>query len=150
MSIRCAIYTRKSTEEVKNQEVNIPDIQQQRSTCEHYILAQADNGWEVVEKHCDDGGYSGENMDRPGLQELLYDVEAGLVNCVVVHKIDRLTRSLPDFAKIARLFDKHGVRLTSVTQSFDTSNSMDRLMLNVLLGFGQYEQEIAGNYEIAD
>jgi DNA invertase Pin-like site-specific DNA recombinase len=142
MTIRCAIYTRKSSEEGLEQQFN--SLDNQRLAGENYILSQASEGWEIVEKRYDDGGYSGGNVDRPGLQELLRDIEAGLINCVVVYKIDRLTRSLLDFAKIVELFDKHGVSFVAVTQSFNTSNSMGRLMLHVLLSFAQYERELTG------
>ncbi len=107
-------------------------------------MSQAHEGWEIIQKHYDDGGYSGGNMDRPGLQELFHDIELGLVDCVVVYKIDRLTRSLLDFSKIVEIFDKHNVSFGAVTQSFNTSNSMGRLMLNVLLSFAQYERELTG------
>jgi DNA invertase Pin-like site-specific DNA recombinase len=142
MTIRCAIYTRKSTEEGLEQQFN--SLDNQRLSGENYVLSQASKGWETIEKHYDDGGYSGGNMDRPGLQELFCDIKAGLINCVVVYKIDRLSRSLLDFAKIVELFDKHGVSFVAVTQSFDTSNSMGRLMLNILLSFAQYERELTG------
>jgi DNA invertase Pin-like site-specific DNA recombinase len=140
MTIRCAIYTRKSTEEGLEQQFN--SLDNQRLACENYIMSQAGEGWESVAKHYDDGGYSGGNTERPGLQELFKDIEVGLVNCVVVYKIDRLTRSLLDFAKIVELFDKHSVSFVAVTQSFNTSNSMGRLMLHVLLSFAQYEREL--------
>jgi DNA invertase Pin-like site-specific DNA recombinase len=142
MTIRCAIYTRKSTEEGLEQQFN--SLDNQRLSGENYVLSQASKGWETIEKHYDDGGYSGGNIDRPGLQELFRDIKAGLINCVVVYKIDRLSRSLLDFAKIVELFDKHNVSFVAVTQSFDTSNSMGRLMLNVLLSFAQYERELTG------
>lgn len=142
MTIRCAIYTRKSHEEGLEQSFNSLDAQ--RISGESYIASQAHEGWEIVQKHYDDGGYSGSNMDRPGLQELFHDIELGLVDCVVVYKIDRLTRSLLDFSKIVEVFDRHNVSFVAVTQSFNTSNSMGRLMLNVLLSFAQYERELTG------
>jgi DNA invertase Pin-like site-specific DNA recombinase len=140
--MRCAIYTRKSSEEGLEQQFN--SLDNQRLAGENYIMSQASEGWEVAAKRYDDGGYSGGNMDRPGLQELFRDIEASLINCVVVYKIDRLTRSLLDFAKIVELFDKHNVSFVAVTQSFNTSNSMGRLMLHVLLSFAQYERELTG------
>jgi DNA invertase Pin-like site-specific DNA recombinase len=142
MTIKCAIYTRKSSEEGLEQNFNSLDAQ--RISGESYIMSQAHEGWEIIEKHYDDGGYSGGNMDRPALKELLNDIESGLINCVVVYKIDRLSRSLLDFAKIVELFDKYKVSFVAVTQSFNTSNSMGRLMLNVLLSFAQYERELSG------
>lgn len=141
MTVRCAIYTRKSTDEGLEQAFN--SLDNQRLAGESYVMSQTHEGWEIIEKHYDDGGYSGGNMDRPAFQGLLQDIEAGLVNCVVVYKIDRLTRSLLDFAKIVEIFDKHNVSFVAVTQSFNTSNSTGRLMLNVLLSFAQYEREIS-------
>jgi DNA invertase Pin-like site-specific DNA recombinase len=142
MTIQCAIYTRKSSEEGLEQQFN--SLDNQRLAGESYVLSQASEGWEIIDKRYDDGGYSGGNIDRPGLQELFRDIETGLINCVVVYKIDRLTRSLLDFAKIVELFDKHSVSFVAVTQSFNTSNSMGRLMLHVLLSFAQYERELTG------
>ena len=141
MTVRCAIYTRKSTDEGLEQAFN--SLDNQRLAGESYVMSQAHEGWEIIEKHYDVGGYSGGNMDRPAFQELLQDIEADLVNCVVVYKIDRLTRSLLDFAQIVEIFDKHNVSFVAVTQSFNTSNSMGRLMLNVLLSFAQYERELS-------
>jgi DNA invertase Pin-like site-specific DNA recombinase len=140
--MKCAIYTRKSTDEGLEQAFN--SLDNQRLAGESYVMSQAHEGWEFSIKRYDDGGFSGGNMDRPGLQELFRDIEAGLVNCVVVYKIDRLTRSLLDFSKIVEIFDKHSVSFVAVTQSFNTSNSMGRLMLNVLLSFAQYERELTG------
>jgi DNA invertase Pin-like site-specific DNA recombinase len=142
MTIQCAIYTRKSSEEGLEQQFN--SLDNQRLAGESYVLSQASEDWKVIPKRYDDGGYSGGNIDRPGLQELFRDIESGLINCVVVYKIDRLTRSLLDFAKIVELFDKNSVSFVAVTQSFNTSNSMGRLMLHVLLSFAQYEQELTG------
>ena len=142
MAIRCAIYTRKSTEEGLDQAFN--SLDNQRLAGESYVMSQAGEGWEFSPKRYDDGGFSGGNMDRPGLRELFLDIEAGLVDCVVVYKIDRLTRSLLDFSKIVEIFNKNNVSFVAVTQSFNTSNSMGRLMLNVLLSFAQYERELSG------
>ena len=142
MTIRCAIYTRKSTEEGLDQAFN--SLDNQRLAGESFVMSQAHEGWEFTAKRYDDGGYSGGNMDRPGIQELFKDIEAGLIDCVVVYKIDRLTRSLLDFSKIVEIFDTHKVSFVAVTQSFNTSNSMGRLMLNVLLSFAQYERELCG------
>jgi DNA invertase Pin-like site-specific DNA recombinase len=142
MTIKCAIYTRKSTEEGLEQQFN--SLDNQRLAGESYVMSQASEGWEIIPKYYDDGGFSGGNIDRPGLQEMFADIEAGHIDCVVVYKIDRLTRSLLDFSKIVELFDKHNVSFVAVTQSFNTSNSIGRLMLNVLLSFAQYERELTG------
>lgn len=139
-SVRCAIYTRKSTEEGLDQEFNTLDAQ--RHSAENYIRSQAGEGWEILPETYDDGGFTGGNMDRPGLQRLLRDIENGRVDCVVVYKVDRLSRSLLDFSRILETFDKHGVSFVSVTQLFNTANSMGRLMLNVLLSFAQFEREL--------
>lgn len=138
----CAIYTRKSTEEGLDQDFNTLDAQ--REACEAYILSQKAEGWKPVKKHYDDGGYSGGNMNRPALEELLDDIRAGKVQIVVVYKIDRLTRSLMDFSKLVEIFDEYGVTFVSVTQSFNTTTSMGRLTLNVLLSFAQFEREVTG------
>ena len=138
----CAIYTRKSSEEGLDQSFNSLDAQ--REACEAYVMSQACEGWEALPTRYDDGGYSGGNTDRPGLQALLADVEAGEVDVVVVYKIDRLTRSLADFARIVEIFDKHECSFVSVTQSFNTTGSMGKLMLNVLLSFAQFEREVTG------
>lgn len=140
--LRCAVYTRKSTEEGLQQDFN--SLQAQREACEAYITSQKHEGWQIVKQHYDDGGFSGGNMQRPGLQMLLKDIETGKVNVVVVYKVDRLTRSLMDFAKIIEQFDKRGVFFVSVTQSFNTTSSMGRLTLNVLLSFAQFEREVTG------
>jgi len=140
--IRCAIYTRKSCEEGLEQEFNSLDAQ--RLSAENYISSQVHEGWVMLPAYYDDGGYSGGNLDRPALQRLFDDIKENKIDCVVVYKIDRLTRSLLDFAKIIDLFDAHKVSFVSVTQSFNTSTSMGRLMLNVLLSFAQYERELTG------
>lgn len=137
---RCAVYTRKSTEEGLDQAFNSLDAQ--REACAAFILSQAHEGWEQVREQYDDGGWSGGNMARPALQQLLGDVTAGKVNVVVVYKVDRLTRSLADFARIVETLDKAGASFVSVTQSFNTTNSMGRLTLNVLLSFAQFEREV--------
>jgi site-specific DNA recombinase len=137
---RCAIYTRKSTEEGLDQEFNSLDAQ--REACTAYILSQRHEGWTLHPEFYDDGGYSGGNLDRPGLQQLLADVEAGRVNVIVVYKVDRLTRSLADFAKIVEVLDAAGASFVSVTQAFNTTTSMGRLTLNVLLSFAQFEREV--------
>lgn len=138
----CAIYTRKSSEEGLEQEFNSLDAQSE--SCHAYITSQKAEGWSAVKTTYDDGGYSGGNMDRPGLKKLMDDIQAGKIHIVVVYKIDRLTRSLMDFAKLVEIFDKHGVTFVSVTQSFNTTTSMGRLTLNVLLSFAQFEREVTG------
>jgi site-specific DNA recombinase len=139
---RCAIYTRKSTEHNLDLEFNSLDAQ--REACEAYIKSQAHEGWRLIPDRYDDGGLSGASLDRPALQALLSDVGAGKITIVVVYKVDRLTRSLADFAKLVELFDQHGVSFVSVTQSFNTTSSMGRLTLNVLLSFAQFEREVIG------
>lgn len=139
---RCAIYTRKSSEEGLDQSFNSLDAQ--REACEAFALSQTSEGWEALAHHYDDGGFSGGNTDRPGLKALLADIEAGKVDIVVVYKIDRLTRSLADFARIVEIFEKHDCSFVSVTQSFNTTGSMGKLMLNVLLSFAQFEREVTG------
>jgi site-specific DNA recombinase len=139
---RCAIYTRKSTEHNLDLEFNSLDAQ--REACEAYIKSQAHEGWRLVPDRYDDGGLSGASLDRPALQKLLTDVRAGKVTIVVVYKVDRLTRSLADFAKLVELFDQQGVSFVSITQSFNTTSSMGRLTLNVLLSFAQFEREVIG------
>jgi site-specific DNA recombinase len=141
-TIRCAIYTRKSTEDGLEQEFNSLDAQ--REAAEAYIRSQQHEGWTVLPENYDDGGFTGGNMERPALQCLMADIESGQVNCVVVYKVDRLSRSLLDFARMMAVFDRHQVAFVSVTQSFNTSNSMGRLVLNVLLSFAQFEREISG------
>ena len=139
---RCAIYTRKSTEHNLDLEFNSLDAQ--REACEAYIKSQAHEGWRLILDHYDDGGLSGASLDRRALQNLLTDVRAGKITVVVVYKVDRLTRSLADFAKLVELFDQFGVSFVSITQSFNTTSSMGRLTLNVLLSFAQFEREVIG------
>jgi len=139
---RCAIYTRKSTEHNLDLEFNSLDAQ--REACEAYIKSQAHEGWRLVRDRYDDGAFSGASLDRPALQNLLDDVRAGKIDIIVVYKVDRLTRSLADFAKLVELFDQHAVSFVSVTQSFNTTSSMGRLTLNVLLSFAQFEREVIG------
>jgi len=139
---RCAIYTRKSSEEGLEQEFNSLDAQ--RDACEAYVTSQRAEGWVAVRDRYDDGGFSGGTLDRPGLQQLLNDVETGLVDVIVVYKIDRLSRSLMDFAKLVEAFDRNNVTFVSVTQSFNTTTSMGRLTLNILLSFAQFEREVIG------
>jgi len=139
-TIRCAIYTRKSTEEGLEKEFNSLDAQ--RLSGENYIKAQIEEGWECLPDRYDDGGFSGGNMERPALKRLLADIEAGKVDSVIVYKVDRLSRSLLDFAKMVETFDRRKVSFVSVTQLINTSTSMGRLMLNVLLSFAQFEREI--------
>lgn len=138
--VRCAIYTRKSTEEGLEQEFNSLDAQ--REAGESYIKSQQHEGWVCATDSYDDGGFTGANMDRPALRRLLADIEAGKVDCVVVYKVDRLSRNLLDFGRIIEILDKHHVAFVSVTQSFNTSTSMGRLILNVLLSFAQFEREM--------
>ena len=137
---RCAIYTRKSTEEGLEQDFNSLDAQ--REACAAYVLSQKHEGWAELSDRYDDGGFSGGTMDRPGLGQLLKDVAAGRIDIIVVYKVDRLTRSLSDFAKMVDLFDGAGVSFVSVTQAFNTTSSMGRLTLNVLLSFAQFEREV--------
>lgn len=138
--LRCAVYTRKSTEEGLDQEFNSLDAQRESGLA--YIASQQHEGWTCTMPSYDDGGYTGGNMDRPALNRLLADIEAGLIDCVVVYKVDRLSRSLLDFARMMEVFDKHHVAFVSVTQQFNTASSMGRLILNVLLSFAQFEREI--------
>ena len=137
---RCAIYTRKSHEEGLDQDFNSLDAQ--REACEAYILSQAGLGWEVIENPYSDGGISGGHLERNGLQSLMSDIRAGEVDVVVVYKVDRLTRSITDFGKLVDCFDGNDVSFVSVTQAFNTTNSMGRLTLNVLLSFAQFEREV--------
>ena len=141
-TVRCAIYTRKSSEEGLEQEFN--SLQAQREACEAFITSQRHEGWVCLPKAYDDGGFSGATIDRPALQQLLADLTAGRVDIVVVYKIDRLTRSLADFAKIVEILDAKGASFVSVTQQFNTTTSMGRLTLNVLLSFAQFEREVIG------
>ncbi|MBY0303641.1 MAG: recombinase family protein [Sphingomonas sp.] len=140
--LRCAIYTRKSSEEGLDMEFNSLDAQ--RESCEAYIASQRAEGWVCMRERYDDGGYSGGTLDRPGLKMLLEDIEAGLVDVIVVYKIDRLSRSLMDFAKLVEAFDRNNVTFVSVTQAFNTTTSMGRLTLNILLSFAQFEREVTG------
>jgi site-specific DNA recombinase len=140
--LRCAVYTRKSTEDGLEQEFN--SLHAQREACEAYILSQRHEGWSLVPSAYDDGGFSGGNMDRPGMKALMADVDAGLVDVIVVYKVDRLTRSLADFAKIVERLDAQQASFVSVTQAFNTTTSMGRLTLNVLLSFAQFEREVTG------
>jgi site-specific DNA recombinase len=140
--LRCAIYTRKSSEEGLEQDFNSLDAQ--REACEAFIASQKREGWAVVSEMYDDGGFSGATIGRPAFQRLLSDVSAGKIDVVVVYKVDRLTRSLADFAKIVDIFDKHAVSFVSVTQQFNTTSSMGRLTLNILLSFAQFEREVTG------
>ena len=141
-TVRCAIYTRKSSEEGLEQEFN--SLQAQREACEAFINSQRHEGWVCLPKAYNDGGFSGATIDRPALQQLLADLTAGRVDIVVVYKIDRLTRSLADFAKIVEILDARGASFVSVTQQFNTTTSMGRLTLNVLLSFAQFEREVIG------
>jgi predicted site-specific integrase-resolvase len=140
--LRCAIYTRKSSDEGLEQAFNSLDAQ--REACAAFVLSQKHEGWSVLPTFYDDGGYSGGTLDRPALQRLLADIADAKVDVVVVYKIDRLTRSLFDFAKIVEAFDARGVSFVSITQQFNTTTSMGRLTLNVLLSFAQFEREVSG------
>src|SRR6202167_3349201 len=140
--LRCAIYTRKSTEEGLDQEFNSLDAQ--REAAEAFIQSQRREGWIALPEFYDDGGFTGANMDRPALSRLLKDVEAGALDCVVVYKVDRLSRSLLDFTRILSVFEKHKVSFVAVTQQFNTSTSLGRLTLNILLSFAQFERELIG------
>src|SRR5881392_1686722 len=139
---RCAIYTRKSSEEGLEQDFN--SLHAQRESCEAYIKSQRHEDWSPLPTLYDDGGYSGGSTDRPALKRLLADIQSHLIDVVVVYKVDRLTRSLADFAKIVEIFDAAGVSSVSVTQQFNTTTSMGRLTLNVLLSFAQFEREVTG------
>src|SRR6202050_2525107 len=140
--VRCAIYTRVSTEHGLDQEFNSLDAQYEAASA--YIKSQAHAGWTLIPSRYDDGGYSGGSTDRPALQRLPEDIRARKIDVVVVYKVDRLTRSLADFAKIVEVFDAQGVSFVSVTQAFNTTSSMGRLTLNVLLSFAQFEREVTG------
>src|SRR5437762_1446157 len=139
---RCAVYTRKSSEEGLEQEFNSLDAQ--REACEAYIASQKAEGWLLVPDRYDDGGFSGGTLDRPALKRLMEHIEARRVDVVVVYKIDRLSRSLLDFARLVEVFDRNAVTFVSVTQSFNTTTSMGRLTLNILLSFAQFEREVIG------
>jgi site-specific DNA recombinase len=140
--MRCAVYTRKSTDH--NLDLAFTSLDAQREACEAYIRSQAGEGWRLLPDRYDDGGLSGASLDRPALQALLADVRARKVEVVVVYKVDRLTRSLADFAKLIEQFEAHAVSFVSVTQSFNTTSSMGRLTLNILLSFAQFEREVIG------
>jgi len=140
--LRCAVYTRKSTDEGLDKEFNTLDAQ--REACEAYVASQRAEGWTLVRDRYDDGGFSGGTLERPALRRLLADIEQGLVDVIVVYKIDRLSRSLMDFAKLVETMEAHGVTFVSVTQSFNTTTSMGRLTLNILLSFAQFEREVIG------
>ncbi|MFC5386576.1 recombinase family protein [Aquamicrobium segne] len=140
--LRCAIYTRKSSEEGLDMEFNSLDAQ--RESCEAYIASQRSEGFAAIRERYDDGGHSGGTLERPALQRLLADVEAGLIDVIVVYKIDRLSRSLMDFSKLVEIFERNQVTFVSVTQSFNTTTSMGRLTLNILLSFAQFEREVIG------
>jgi site-specific DNA recombinase len=139
---RCAVYTRKSSEEGLDMEFNSLDAQ--RESCEAYVASQRQEGWVLVPDYYDDGGFSGGTLERPALKRLLADIEAGLVDVVVVYKIDRLSRSLMDFSRLVEVFDRQNVTFVSITQSFNTTTSMGRLTLNILLSFAQFEREVTG------
>ena len=139
--LRCAIYTRKSTDHGLDLEFNSLDAQ--REACEAYIRSQSSEGWQALPERYDDPAYSGGNLERPGVQKLLKDIEAGRIDVVAVYKIDRLTRSLADFAKLVEVFDAKAVSFVAITQQFNTTTSMGRLTLNVLLSFAQFERELA-------
>jgi len=141
-TVRCAVYTRKSSEEGLEQEFN--SLQAQREACEAFIASQRHEGWVCLRAGYDDGGFSGATIDRPALQRLLADIAAGRVDTIVVYKIDRLTRSLADIAKIVEILDARGASFVSVTQQFNTTTSMGRLTLNILLSVAQFEREVIG------
>ncbi len=139
-TMRCAIYTRKSTEE--NLELDFNSLDAQREAAENYIASQKHAGWICMEERYDDAGFSGGNIERPAFQRLMAGIEEGSIDCIVVYKIDRLSRSLMDFARIMEILERKGVSLVSVTQQFNTTSSMGRLTLNILLSFAQFEREI--------
>ena len=140
--VRCAIYTRKSSEEGLEQSFNSLDAQ--REACTAFVTSQRHEGWRVIPTLYDDGGYSGGDMQRPALMQLMSDIAANRIDTIVVYKVDRLTRSLSDFAKIVEALDAHSVSFVSVTQQFNTTTSMGRLTLNILLSFAQFEREVTG------
>lgn len=139
--IRCAIYTRKSTDEGLDKEFNT--LEAQREAGENYVKSQRHLGWDILPTHYDDGGFSGGTINRPAFQKLMNDVQSGLIDMIVVYKIDRLTRSLIDFSKIIEILDKQQCSFVSVTQNFNTADSMGRLTLNMLLSFAQFEREVS-------
>jgi site-specific DNA recombinase len=138
--VRCAIYARKSTEEGLSQPFNSLDAQ--RESAEAYVSSQRHMGWTTLERRYEDGGYTGANLERPALRALMEDIESGQVDCVMVYKVDRLSRSLLDFARLIGMFEEHGVSLVSVTQQLNTTDSLGRLTLNILLSFAQFEREL--------
>ena len=138
--VRCAIYTRKSTDEGLDMDFNSLDAQ--REACENYIRSQVAKGWQILPERYDDGGFSGGNTNRPGLQKLLEDCKQGKVDIIVIYKIDRLSRSLYDFAELSKLFDEYKVDFCSVTQEINTSTSAVRMMLNILMTFSEFERSI--------
>src|SRR5450432_4215036 len=140
--IRCAIYTRKSSEEGLEQAFNSLDAQ--REACAAFVLSQKHEGWTILPVLYDDGGFSGGTIERPALKRLMADIEAGKIDVIVVYKVDRLTRALSDFAKLVEVFDRRGVSFVSITQQFNTTTSMGRLTLNILLSFAQFERELIG------
>ena len=140
--LRCAVYTRKSTEDGLEQEFNSLDAQYE--ACAAYAVSQRQEGWVLNPERYDDGGFSGGNMQRPGLSRLMADVAAGKIDIILLYKSDRLTQSLADFAKIVEVLDKAGASFVSITQSFNTTTSMGRLTLNMLLSFAQFEREVTG------
>src|SRR5512144_2694541 len=140
--VRCAVYTRVSTDERLDMEFNALDAQREAGLA--YIQSQKHEGWILIGDRYDDGGFSGGTMERPALQRLLRDVESGVIDVIVVYKVDRLSRSLTDFARIVEIFERHSVSFVSVTQSFNTTTSMGRLTLNILLSFAQFEREVIG------
>ena len=141
-TIRCAIYTRKSTDE--NLDTDFNSLDAQREAAEAYIASQREAGWIALPVRYDDAAFSGGTLERPALQQMLRDIEAGKIDCVVTYKVDRLSRSLLDFTKLVEIFDRHGVTFISVTQAFNTTTSMGRLTLNMLLSFAQFEREVIG------
>ena len=140
--LRCAVYTRKSSEE--GLEMGFNSLDAQRESCEAYVASQKAEGWFLVSDRYDDGGFSGGTLERPALKRLMQDIEARRIDVVVVYKIDRLSRALMDFARLVEVFDRNSVTFVSVTQSFNTTTSMGRLTLNVLLSFAQFEREVIG------
>jgi len=145
--VRCAIYTRKSSDEGLDQAFNSLDAQ--REACVAFVQSQKHEGWRVLPMQYDDGGYSGGTLDRPALKRLLADTEAGQIDAIIVYKVDRLTRALSDFAKLVEIFERRGVSFVSITQQFNTTTSMGRLTLNVLLSFAQFEREVIVRDKIA-
>src|SRR2546428_10529028 len=138
--VRCAIYTRKSTDEGLDRDFN--SLDNQREAAENYIRSQRHEGWEILPDRYDDGGFSGGNTDRPALKRLLADVDAGEIDCVVVYKYDRLSRSMLDFLQMLRSFEQHGVAFVSVTQQFNTTTPVGRMTMNILASFGEFERDI--------